>query len=142
GMSIGFVHAVALRDLLRNASDSDPVELALEWHEATLASANPWYESTLAFDRHRLNEIDALVAGHEYEFDDPEWEMTQALAHAANQDADVLRAFLKIVGVLELPQDVMSDAAVFEKVIALGADWRNAETLAPTREQLVATVAG
>jgi hypothetical protein len=141
-MSIGFVHAVALRDLLRKSSDADPVELALAWHEATLASANPWYESTLSFDRHRLAEIEALVDGREYEFDDPEWEMTQAMAHAAGQDGDVLRAFLKVVGVLELPQDVMSDPALVEKVITLGADWRNAEILAPTREQLLATVAG
>jgi 2-polyprenyl-6-methoxyphenol hydroxylase-like FAD-dependent oxidoreductase len=142
GMSIGFVHAIALRDLLRGNSGDDPLALAKEWHEATLASADPWYRSTLAFDRHRLNEIDAIIDGRDYEADDPEWEMTQAMSHAANQDGDVLRAFLKIAGVLELPQDVMSDPALFEKIISLGAGWRDAEIVAPSRKELVDIVAG
>jgi flavin-dependent dehydrogenase len=141
GCSIGFMHAVALRDLLRDAPLDDPIGLATRWHEITQETVEPWYRSTLEFDRYRLAEIEAGIEGKAYDPGDPEWEMVQALQYAAGQDFDVLRAFLKIVGVLELPADVMAAPGVFEKVIELGAGWRDAEVPAPTREELLAIVA-
>ena len=54
GASIGFIHAVALRDLLRIASIDVPMELAQRWHEVTDATVEPYYRATLDFDRHRL----------------------------------------------------------------------------------------
>src|SRR3954471_24901996 len=42
GISIGAIHAVALRDLLRS-QPSDARELVVAWHEATLATVEPWY---------------------------------------------------------------------------------------------------
>jgi 2-polyprenyl-6-methoxyphenol hydroxylase-like FAD-dependent oxidoreductase len=141
GCSIGFIHAVALRDLLREAPLDDPVGLATRWHERTQETVEPWYRSTLEFDRHRLAEIEAGIEGKAYDPGDPEWEMVQALQYAAGQDFDVLRAFLKVAGVLELPADVMASPGLFEKVIELGAGWRDAEVPAPTREELLAIVA-
>jgi 2-polyprenyl-6-methoxyphenol hydroxylase-like FAD-dependent oxidoreductase len=143
GCSIGFMHAVALRDLLRDRSLDDPIGLVSAWHDATQRTVEPYYRATLAFDRHRLAEIDAGIEGKEYDPGDPEFEITQALQHAALQDPDILRAFLKIAGVLELPADVLAAPGIFEKVAELGAGWRaaQAEMPAPNREQLVAIVA-
>ncbi len=53
GISIGTIHAVGLRDLC-HAIPADPVALQQEWHDVTIAMAEPWYRSTLAFDDHRL----------------------------------------------------------------------------------------
>src|SRR5207245_7592381 len=50
GISIGAIHAAALRDLLREAP-TDPVELARGWYDATMAPGAAWYGSTLASDR-------------------------------------------------------------------------------------------
>jgi 2-polyprenyl-6-methoxyphenol hydroxylase-like FAD-dependent oxidoreductase len=140
GTSIGFIHAIALRDLLRTVPLDDPVALALAWHDATVHSAEPWYRATLSFDRHRLAEIDALVAGETYDPGDPQWEVTKALAYAASQDPDVLRGMLRVAGVLALPDDVLADPALSEKVASLGAGWRDAEVLAPSRAELLELV--
>jgi 2-polyprenyl-6-methoxyphenol hydroxylase-like FAD-dependent oxidoreductase len=142
GMSIGFTHAVALRDFLRDAALDDPAGVAKGWHEVTQDTVNVWYRDTLAFDRHRLAEIDAGIAGEPYEPSDPEWEIVKSMDYASSQDAGVLRGALRIASVLETASEVLSDTALLEKVVTLGAGWREAPSLAPSREELVATVRG
>jgi len=140
GASIAFMHAVALRDLLRVASMDFPMELAQRWHEVTLATVEPYYRATLDFDRHRLAEMEAGINGVEYAPDDPQYEIAQALAAAAGKDPDVFRAFLKVVGVLACPEEVLAEPGVLDKVVKLGADWREDPVFAPTRAELLAIV--
>jgi 2-polyprenyl-6-methoxyphenol hydroxylase-like FAD-dependent oxidoreductase len=142
GASIGFMHAVELRDLLRVASIDFPIELAQRWHDVTNATVEPYYRATLDFDRHRLAEIDAGIDGKPYEPGDPQFEIGQALASAAGKDPDLFRAFLKVAGVLACPEEVLSEPGVLDKVIELGAGWRDDPVFAPTREELLAIVAG
>ncbi len=142
GASIAFMHAVALRDLLQVASIDFPVELAQRWHEVTQAQVAPYYRATVAFDRHRLAEIDAGIDAKPYDPGDPQYEMSQALVSAARKDPELFRALLEIVGVLECPDDVLARPGVFEKVVELGANWRDVPVLAPTRDELLAIVAG
>ncbi len=141
GMSIGLVHAIALRDLLRSGPLDDPVALAHAWHDATMATVEPWYRSTLSFDRHRLAEIEATIAGVPYETDDPEWEMTRALQHGAARDPDVFRAYLRIVNLQALPDEVLAHPGVFEKVVEAGKDWRDEPSIGPDRDELLKIVA-
>jgi flavin-dependent dehydrogenase len=141
GMSIGLMHAVALRDLLRAGPLDDPRQLALDWHAATSETVEPWFRSTLDFDRHRLAEIEAGIEGREYVFDDPTWEMTQALQFGGSNDPEVLRAFLKIAGVVALPDEVLAAPGMFERVIEAGGAWRDAPIVGPDRETLLKTVA-
>jgi hypothetical protein len=138
GASIGFLHAVALRDLLADHADETPTDLALAWDRVTGDSVTPWYKATVAGDRHRLNEITALLAGREYAPDDPAYEMAKALRFAASQDPECARALFRIAGVLQLPTDALGADGVFEKVIELGAGWRDEAPIGPSREQLVA----
>lgn len=140
GISIGLIHAVALRDLLRSDAISDPRKLALAWEEATEATVRPWYDATVAFDRHRLAEIDAEIAGVPYETDDPQWEVTRALLYSAGQHPDILRGFLRFAAMLDTADEMMARPGLFEKVIELGAGWRDAPPMGPTRSELVALV--
>ena len=142
GASIGFMHAVALRDLLRIASIDVPMELAQRWHEVTEATVEPYYRATLDFDRHRLAEIDAGIDGKAYDPGDPQYEITQALQSAAGKDPDVFRAFLKVAGVLACPEEVLAQPGIFDKVVELGSGWREEPVFAPTRDELLAIVAG
>ena len=57
---------------------------------------------------------------------------------ARGRDPDVLRGFLDIVGVLELPAAVMARPGMVEKVTEYGADWRTQEPIGPDRTELVA----
>jgi 2-polyprenyl-6-methoxyphenol hydroxylase-like FAD-dependent oxidoreductase len=137
GASIGLMHAVALRDLLAEHGESSPSELTAAWDDVTRSTVSPWYEATVAGDRHRLAEITALLAGDTYAPEDPGFEFAKALGFAAAQDPDCLRALLRIAGVQELPAEALAADGVFEKVIGLGTGWRDEPPVGPTREELV-----
>jgi 2-polyprenyl-6-methoxyphenol hydroxylase-like FAD-dependent oxidoreductase len=138
GISIGAIHAVALRDALHDMP-TDPIELQRQWHDATLATAEPWYRSTLAFDDGRLAEIDALLEDHPFEAS-PEFEITKALQAAAGKDPEVLRAVLEVAGVLAAPEEVLARPGMFERVIELGSGWRDEQLPGPDRDELIALV--
>jgi 2-polyprenyl-6-methoxyphenol hydroxylase-like FAD-dependent oxidoreductase len=141
GMSIGLLHAVALRDFLRDAPFDQPDAVARDWHDVTQKTVEPWYRATLSFDRHRLREIEAEIAGETYETDDPSWEITQALQAGAMQDPEVFRAFLRIASLISLPEDILAEDGMFERVVAAGSSWRELQTPGPGREQLLEIVA-
>jgi 2-polyprenyl-6-methoxyphenol hydroxylase-like FAD-dependent oxidoreductase len=140
GITMGLLHAVALRDVLRTAALDDPLRFARAWDEATTATVEPWYRATLAFDRHRLAQIDAEVRGETYRPDDPVWDIGEGLQFAAGRDPDCLRAFLRIVGMLETPDEALSRPGVFDKVVALGPQRHQAPGLGPSRDELLAIV--
>ena len=122
GASIGFMHAVALRDLLRVASIDFPMELAQRWHEVTDATVEPYYRATLDFDRHRLAEIDAGIEGKVYDPGDPQYEMSQALAGGRRQGSrGVPRVPRDRRGARRRPKRCSLDPGVFDKIVELGA---------------------
>jgi 2-polyprenyl-6-methoxyphenol hydroxylase-like FAD-dependent oxidoreductase len=140
GISIGMIHAVALRDFLRGAVD-DPHKTAQAWDEATRSTVDPYYESTVAHDRHRLAEMQAVIDGRSYE-GDAGWQAYQQLAAASGDDPDLFRAFLTLNGVLATADEVLAQPDVAARAAALGADWRDAPAFGPTREQAVAIAGG
>ncbi|HVC69507.1 MAG TPA: NAD(P)-binding protein [Acidimicrobiales bacterium] len=140
GISMGFLHSLALRDTLRQTPGDDPVALMGAWSDVTEETVEPWYRATVAFDRHRLAEIDAEIRGEPYRPGDPVWDIGQGLRFAAGQDPDCLRAFLSIVGVLESAEEAVARPGVLEKVVALGDGWRHAARFGPSRRELLAMV--
>jgi flavin-dependent dehydrogenase len=138
GASIGLKHAVALRDHLRKVPLDDPVVFATEWHETTLAEVEPHYRETLAFDHHRLAEIDAEIAGRPYETDDPGWVLGTALENAASRDHDLLRHQLEIPMLLATGQEVLSRPGVVERALELRSEHEPGP--GPSRVELVALV--
>jgi 2-polyprenyl-6-methoxyphenol hydroxylase-like FAD-dependent oxidoreductase len=138
GASIGMLHSQVLRDTLREIGPDQPGELAEAFALATAASVEPWFRATLAFDRHRLAEMAAAADGVAYAPEDPAYEITKALEVASGSDPDALRAFIAITGVLELPEVALAKPGLLDKVIELGADWRDQPVFGPTRDELVA----
>jgi 2-polyprenyl-6-methoxyphenol hydroxylase-like FAD-dependent oxidoreductase len=138
GASIGMLHAQALRDTLRHSGPDDPATFSEAFATATEATVEPWYRSTLSFDRHRLAEMAAFAEGTTYDPGDPEYEMTMALALAASRDPDAFRATLDIAFVLELPEVALARPGLVDKVIEHGAAWRDEPAFGPDRAALVA----
>jgi hypothetical protein len=138
GASMGMLHAQTLRDTLRQTGPDRPGELAEAFAGATADIVEPWYRTTLSFDRHRLAEMSALAEGKTYDPGDPVFDLGGALAQASSRDHDVFRAFLDVVMVLELPGTVLARPGMFDKVIEHGADWRDKEPFGPDRDTLVA----
>ena len=142
GISIGLLHAVALRDTLHDRADRADAALTLEWDEVTGRVVGPWFEATRAGDRLRLAEMQALAAGEEFTSDDPAFEIARALGAAARVDPGCARALFGIAGVLELPGDALAGPGVFDTVVGVGADWRDVARPGPSRADLVAVAAG
>lgn len=140
GAAIGMIHAQALRDHLRGAELDDPVAAALSFDEVTMATVEPWYRSTVAFDRHRLAEMQAQIEGVPYVTEDPTWEITHALQHAAGRDPEAFRGLLGIAGVLDTPAEVLAGGSLFARVLEHGAGWRDEPAPGPSRAELLALI--
>lgn len=140
GATIGLFHAIALRDAMRSNVLDAPGKFARGFAAATANSVEPWYRATLSYDRARLAEVDAELTGQPYE-PDPGWDFTHALTSAAGKDGDVLRARLRIAGLLQLPDDVLAMPGVAERVIELGAGWRDEPTFGANREEFLRALA-
>jgi hypothetical protein len=142
GASIGMLHAVTLRDQLREVGLDDPAAFAEAFHTATARTVEPWYRATLATDRYRLAEIESGVRGGTYDPQDSQYQLGKALGDAAGQDPDCLRAYLDIWLVLRTPGEVFARPGLRDKILQLGSGWRDVEPLGPSREQLLALASG
>jgi hypothetical protein len=140
GITMALLHALALRDLLRENKD-EPGSFARAFDEATSATVEPWYRATLDFDRHRLAEMGCAIKGETYRPDDPFWDIGEGLQYAAGQDPDCFRAFLSIVGMLALPTEAVGRAGVLDTVMELGGQRHEVAPLGPSRDELLAMVA-
>jgi flavin-dependent dehydrogenase len=141
GASIGMLQGLTLRDSLREAGD-DPYAVAATFHAATARDVEPWFLWTRFQDRHRLAEIDSLIAGEPYEPHDRRWELEQALSAAVMADQDLLRASIRAAFVLDSLDEALADPEAAERVMALGGDWRARPVPAPPRDELVAIASG
>ena len=142
GASIGMLHAVMLRDQLREVGLDDPAAVAEAFHTATARTVEPWCRATLATDRYRLAEIESGVHGGTYDPQDSQYQLGKALGAAAGQDPDCLRAYLDIWLVLRTPGEVFARPGLRDKILQLGSGWRDVEPLGPSREQLLALASG
>jgi 2-polyprenyl-6-methoxyphenol hydroxylase-like FAD-dependent oxidoreductase len=136
GASIALVHAQALRDHVRDHGLDDPVSFATGWHDATMSTTEGLFRDTLSFDRHRLAEIDAQIAGETYETDDPSWAITKALEAGAMLDPEVLRGYVALASLIERADDVLARPGLFERVVEL-ADAGFEPMPGPSRAELL-----
>jgi 2-polyprenyl-6-methoxyphenol hydroxylase-like FAD-dependent oxidoreductase len=138
GVSLGVVHGGVLRDTLRRSDPAQPRQFALDFHEATTTSVEPWYRATVRYDRHRLAEIDAHIRGRTYEPGDTEWEGVRRIQLAAGRDPDCLRASLAMINVIRTPDEVLAQPGILGKAEAAGSGLRDRPLPGPTRSELVA----
>jgi hypothetical protein len=136
------LHGLVLRDTLREIGSEDPFALASTFHGATTDVVAPWFLWTRFEDRHRLAEIDSLIAGKRYEPSDRRWELEQALANAVTKDPDLLRAAMRAAFVLDPLNEALAAPGMSERAMELGAGWRDVPVPAPPREELVAIATG
>ena len=140
GASIGLVHAQALRDLVRRDGVGDPGSFALAFAEATEQTVEPLYRYTLAFDRHRLAEIDAQIAGVTYETDDPAYALDLDLQATASKDPEIFRAVVEVRSLLADIDEVLSRPGFREKVESLAPSGPPDLPPGPARAELLELV--
>ena len=117
GMTVGLIHAQALRDVARGHLD-DPAGFATAWDEATESRAAPYYWNQIRADRARFAHMETLRTGAEPPAPDP---VIESIKGATAHDADVFRGMLETMMCLALPQEVVARPGFMEKVMAVGA---------------------
>ena len=139
GISIGMLHAMVLRDTIREIGLDSPCMFASRFHHRTAEQVEPWYRVTLAGTRDRLAEVTAGIFGTTREPDGDDYQPVKAVLAAAPHDPDCLRAALDIGSVLKLPEEIFrSDPALADKAAGLAITADDVAAFGPSREQLVA----
>jgi len=141
GITLGLLHATRLREVVRSELGS-PGRLAEAFDAVTEAELTPWYRATLNVDRDRQAEIDALVDGRPVPPPaDDAAAVRRALMVAMAYDPQVYRAFLDIVGVIDLPQDVFARPGLVDRIMAIAQSEPPLQVPGPTRQELMELVA-
>jgi len=140
GLTVGLMHAVRLRDAVREALD-DPGALARRFDELTEAEITPWYHAQIATDRMRFATIQALCEGREPPPPgDALSRRIAALGASMVTDPDLFRAGLEYVGTITPIQEIVERPEVEERVRAASAV-AAIELPGPNREELLELVA-
>ncbi|HEX2771802.1 MAG TPA: FAD-dependent oxidoreductase, partial [Micromonosporaceae bacterium] len=137
GMTLALVHARLLRDLLRETDPADHDKFARRFDELTTQAVEPLYRATLWYDRHRLAEIDADVAGMPYRTEDRRWLVSKALFAASFGDPDLTRAYTAVAAFVATPDEVLGAPGVLDRVVALGMAAPPYPLPGPTRGELL-----
>jgi 2-polyprenyl-6-methoxyphenol hydroxylase-like FAD-dependent oxidoreductase len=109
GMTLGLMHAASAAEAVAEHL-KDPVALALAHDRLTRQRLLPWYHATARADRQRAAQIAAVVEGRPPEPPpaDPAAAAMRDLLVARALDPDMFRAYLEMVFMLALPQEVLS----------------------------------
>ncbi|GAA1534927.1 FAD-dependent oxidoreductase [Actinomadura kijaniata] len=138
GVSMGLLHAMALRDVLRGAGE--PEELVRRFDEVTETALTPVYRQVVDWDRNRLAEIRADIAGEPRPDGDENWLVTKAVDVAKLRDPDVLRAAADVGSMLTSAQEALAAPGLVEKIMGLAAGLPRYSEPGPTRAELLAAV--
>jgi 2-polyprenyl-6-methoxyphenol hydroxylase-like FAD-dependent oxidoreductase len=138
GMTAGFQQAVQLRDVVRTVGVSNAVDLGRYFNEVRAEAQMPLWESTHAWDTHRLAEIDAELAGERYVTDDPDWNVRNVLHAVRNQDPEILRAYAEVACMVSTVEDAFVKTGLIERVLTLGGgDLPRYDEPGPSRAELL-----
>jgi 2-polyprenyl-6-methoxyphenol hydroxylase-like FAD-dependent oxidoreductase len=143
GLTVGFKHAVELRDALRETGGA-PRELVEEFHRRTEAGITPWYRAQIAVDRARFAEMNALREGREPQ--PPEGELARgilSLVSTMPASPDLFRAVLEYVGTITPVQEILQRPAIAEAMQAARHAMKGAPPMpmpGPNRQQLLELV--
>lgn len=118
GASFGAMHAQVLRDVLAKQGAADADTLVRAFAAETAVVVAPYVDATLSYDRHRLAEIDAEIAGEPYETADPAWPVTTALWAGAPQDPLLARVLATIASVHATAAELFADRELVGQVMA------------------------
>lgn len=134
GTSLAFVQARLLAETL-DATGLDYASLATGFDQVTQEQLAPWYWSSVAVDRERIERMKAAIAGEPTPEPDPTdmpAVFSRSLRLAAMVDAEAFWAFSKVMHLMASPAEVFADEALRGRVIDV---WDR-------RHELSASVAG
>jgi 2-polyprenyl-6-methoxyphenol hydroxylase-like FAD-dependent oxidoreductase len=139
GISLGLLHTQCLREVIDSHLDEGPLEFAQAWDAITEAQLTPWYRETVAEDRGRLHEIDALRNGLEPAApSERSAVLREALPTAMLHDPELFRAYLASRAVLTPLSETFDRDDAAARTLELAEANQRFVLPAPSREELLA----
>jgi flavin-dependent dehydrogenase len=149
GCSLAWVSAFLAAEALR-AHPADPRALVLRYAEGVEREIVPWWRSQLQMDRDAI-EVQEMHKRGEDPFETTRPDGTQdpkaftralmrdGLGHALREDPTVMRAFMRVLNLLEPPEDVLKRPAVLQSVLRAWNDRANRPPLVsgPSRAEML-----
>jgi 2-polyprenyl-6-methoxyphenol hydroxylase-like FAD-dependent oxidoreductase len=137
GMALGLLHARCLREVVSSHLE-DPLEFVQAWDAATEERLTPWYRETVAEDRTRLSEIEALREGLQPpQPSDPLQALRGALTAALPHDPELFRAFLESRGCYTPLSETFARDGMPERIRELASQHERLQMPGPDREGLL-----
>ena len=140
GLTIGFIHARLLRDVLRETR-GEPQRLVEEFDRRTESEVRPWYDAQIVLDRARYAEMDALREGRTPPVpSDPLCLAVMSLIRTMGADPDLFRAGLEYIGTLTPIQTIVNRPDVRERMAAVRERMKDHPPMplpGPSRAQLL-----
>lgn len=138
GITLGTMHAIALRDVVREVGVDDANRLVRRFDEVTQDRFTPWYRATVWHDRHRLAELDDAISGDERSLE-TEWTNFRRFEGAVNNDPALILRMLDGLHLRETPRALVADPAILQKLDDLGA--KVPLPTGPTRREVLDAIA-
>lgn len=141
GLTVGFLHALRLRNVLRD-TDGDPPRIAAEFDRRTEAEIAPWYHAQIAVDRARFAEMEALRDGRQPP--PPGDDLSRrilSLLRTMGAHPDLFRAAVEYIATITPVQQILERPEVAEGIRAVRAATKGAPSRSlpgPDRRQLLA----
>ena len=131
GISLGLRHAQHLRDVTRTHL-GDPHKFAAAWDAVTETELTPWYDDTVAADRARVQELEALRGGAEPAAPNPS---LAAFLAATAHDPGLFRAFLECQAGLTTLAEILARPGLLDRAEQMAGEVTPIP--APGRQQLL-----
>jgi 2-polyprenyl-6-methoxyphenol hydroxylase-like FAD-dependent oxidoreductase len=142
GITLGLMHALGTVEVVQQHLDN-PFELALSHDSMTETHVTPWYRDTIAIDRARIAEVNALIEGRPEPEQpaNPGAQVAEALSVAMMYDADIYRAAAEMRSVLALPQEVMARPGMVDRIMKVAGTHEAVNPGGPSRQELLCMLA-
>jgi 2-polyprenyl-6-methoxyphenol hydroxylase-like FAD-dependent oxidoreductase len=140
GLTVGMLHALRLRDVLRDTNGDGP-RLAVEFDRRTEAEIAPWYHAQIAVDRARFAEMEALREGRQPP--PPGDDLSRSilsLLGVMGGHPDLYRAAVEYIATITPVQQILARPEVAEGIRAARAAMKDAPSRSlpgPDRRQLL-----
>jgi 2-polyprenyl-6-methoxyphenol hydroxylase-like FAD-dependent oxidoreductase len=142
GLTVGFLHALRLRDALREAGD-DAAAVVEVFDRKTEEDVTPWYRAQMSLDRARFEEMAAAREGRDPQPGDALAQHIQSLLKTMIFDADLFRAGIEYVGTMTHAHTVLERPEVQQRIAAMKEAMKDAPPIqmpGPDRRQLLELV--
>ena len=142
GLTVGFLHALRLRDALREAGDN-PRTIVDVFDRKTEEEITPWYRAQMSMDHARFEEMAAAREFRAPQLGDALAQRIQGLLMTMIGDPDLFRAAIEYIATITPPQTILDRPEVQQRIAAVKEAMKNAPPMrmpGPDRKQLLELV--